>query len=276
MSPDVFKWFPFWYSHRLVRYIDCVDGTLILDDVRVRLASGVVYDVKAFAEALGWTYDASRDCWIKNGVAFKRVYMSMIEIFDLGHYDALNVRDKVVIDVGAFVGDSAIYFASKGARKVIAIEPHVEAFQEMVENIKLNGLEGVVVPINAGLASKPGKVHVERVDVARTEGVHHKLSKCGEIPAVTLSELIDKYDLGDGVLKLDCEGCEYDIILNDYEHVKAFNELMVEYHADNVGIPVLKLLELLSKDYWCKILRGDEYVGIIHCTKRYALVKFQR
>jgi FkbM family methyltransferase len=264
MSPDVFEWLLLWYSHRLAKYIDCVDGTLILDSMRIKLTSGVVCDAKAFAEALGWTYDASRDCWIKNGVAFKRMYMSVIEVFDLGYYDVLNVRDKVVIDVGSFVGDSAIYFALKGARKVIAIEPHVEAFQEMLENIKLNGLEGIVVPVNAGLASKPGKVHVKGVDVVHTQGTYHKLNKCGEIPAVTLSELINKYDLNDGVLKMDCEGCEYDIVLNDYEHVKAFDELIVDYHVGDVP----KLLEVLSKDYWCKILRGDEYVGTIHCTKR--------
>jgi hypothetical protein len=121
----------------------------------------------------------------------------------------------------------------------------------MLENIKLNGLEGIVVPVNAGLASKPGKVHVKGVDVVHTQGTYHKLNKCGEIRAVTLSELINKYDLNDGVLKMDCEGCEYDIVLNDYEHVKAFDELIVDYHVGDVP----KLLEVLSKDYWCKILR---------------------
>ena len=34
----------------------------------------------------------------------------------------------------------------------------------MLGNIWLNGLEGVIVPVNAGLASRPGKVCVENVN----------------------------------------------------------------------------------------------------------------
>jgi len=53
----------------------------------------------------------------------------------------------------------------KEARKVIAIEPHSKAFKEMLMNIKLNELEDKVIPINAGLASRHGKICVENIDV---------------------------------------------------------------------------------------------------------------
>ena len=69
----------------------------------------------------------------------------------------------MVIDVGAFVGDTAMYFILRGARRVIAVEPHPGAYAEMLDNVKLNNLKGVVVPVNAGLASKPGKVCVKDV-----------------------------------------------------------------------------------------------------------------
>ncbi len=56
---------------------------------------------------------------------FKQIYRSIYDVFDCGEYGVLDVSGKVVIDVGASIGDSAIYFALKGARKVIAIEPHL-------------------------------------------------------------------------------------------------------------------------------------------------------
>jgi len=42
------------------------------------------------------------------------MYWPILEVFDYGVYESLSVKDRVVVDVGAFVGDSAIYFALKG------------------------------------------------------------------------------------------------------------------------------------------------------------------
>jgi len=184
----------------------------------------------------------------------------------------LNVKDRVVIDIGAYIGDSAIYFALKGARKVIAIEPHPGAYAEMLDNIRLNNMENVIVPVNAGLASKPGKVCVENVDVSNTFDIYHRPGDCpNAVPAVTLGELINRFgiDPSDAVIKMDCEGCEFDVILNDYEHVRLFREFIFEYHLNVAGTFTLNdLLKMLNKDYKCKITRSGNIFGIIHCTRK--------
>ncbi|MDG6908717.1 MAG: hypothetical protein JRN20_23365, partial [Nitrososphaerota archaeon] len=43
---------------------------------------------------------------------------SIYEMFEQGVYDC-SVEGKTVVDIGSSVGDSPIYFASKGARRVI-------------------------------------------------------------------------------------------------------------------------------------------------------------
>jgi len=54
----------------------------------------------------------------------------------------------------------------------------------------------------------------------------------GEVDAITLGEIVEKYGIGGGaVLKMGCGGCEYDVILNDYERVKLFDEVLFEHHA---------------------------------------------
>ncbi|HDD64256.1 MAG TPA: hypothetical protein ENF53_03775 [Thermoprotei archaeon] len=53
-----------------------------------------------------------------------RPLKSVRAVFYKETYRFLDVKDKVVIDVGAWVGDSSVYFALKGAKKVIAMEPH--------------------------------------------------------------------------------------------------------------------------------------------------------
>jgi len=209
----------------------------------------------------GWVYDSVGGFWLRGNVRFRHTYRSILEVFDYGEYESSNVEGRVVVDVGAYVGNSAIYFALKGAKRVIAIEPHPSAFAEMLDNIKLNNLEDVVVPVNAGLASRPGKVCVEDSDVSDTLVIYHRPGDCpNAVPAVTLGELINKFgvDPNDAVIKMDCEGCEYDVILNDYEHVKLFKELILEYHSN-----VNKLLKVLSRDYKC--MRGN---GIMHCIRK--------
>ena len=156
----------------------------------------------------------------------------MLEIFNYGDYDVMNVSDRVVVDVGAFVGDSAIYFALKGAKRVIAIEPHKGAYAEMLENIRLNNLEGVIVPLNAGLAGKSGKIRVESVDEEETKGTFHRFSDAGSVEAVTLDDIVGRFGIREGaVLKMDCEGCEYEVLSAvKPETLSVFDQILIEYH----------------------------------------------
>jgi FkbM family methyltransferase len=215
-----------------------------------------------------WVYDPENKLWIrldKNQVKFKRMTLSLLEIFDYGEYDELNVNGKTVVDIGAYVGDSAIYFALKGARGVIAVEPHPGAYVEMIENIKLNNLEQFIIPINAGLTSKFDKICVNNVDISATATtLHSKNENSCEItvPTVTLDDLLKRFAVdANSVLKMDCEGCEFDVIINDYQHVKLFKELIIEYHS-SPG----KLLKILNNDYKCK-MKGDKKVGIMYCVQ---------
>ena len=198
------------------------------------------------------------------------MYDTIVEVFDCGVYESLNVKGKVVVDIGAYIGDSAIYFALRGAKRVIAIEPHPEAFREMIENIRLNNLEGIIIPVNAGLASRPGEICIENVDVKRAAVIYHKPGGCGTlVPAITLADVIEGYAINySAILKMDCEGCEYDVMLNDYKHISIFKELLFEYHAYVIGIPVLKLLKKLAKDYDCNVIKRGKGFGLIHCLKR--------
>jgi len=52
-----------------------------------------------------------------------------------------------------------------------------------------------------------------------------------KIPLITLSDLISKYKISTAVLKLDCEGCEYDSILTaDKSILLKFTHIQIEYH----------------------------------------------
>jgi len=194
---------------------------------------------------------------------------TIVEIFDEEVYKALNCKERDVVDIGAYIGDSAVYFALKGARRVIAVEPHPNAFREMLDNIKLNNLENVVVPLNVGLTSKPGKICIENVDIKITAMTYHRSGECDVmVPAITLADVVSKYGVNhDAILKMDCEGCEFDVILNDYEHVRVFKEVVLEYHTSSELLS--KLLKVLARDYRCNVERFGKSVGMMYCLRNW-------
>jgi len=263
----------------VIRRYDCCKGVVeLINGASIPIDEVANGDVYALVAPLrGWKFDENEKMWLKYGVRFRHMYYSILEIFDEGVYEVVNCKDKDVIDVGAFVGDSAIYFILKGAKRVIAVEPHPKAYKELVENIRLNGLEERIIPINAAFSSVSGVIDLSLKDVDTASIAknplkmftkHHKDINTYRVKATTLSEIMKLYNVDGGVLKMDCEGCEYDIILHEFKHVALFDELIFEYHAHATGIPIQSLLQILFRNFNCRIIKGGSIQGIIHCVKK--------
>lgn len=71
---------------------------------------------------------------------------------------SLDLRGKVVYDVGAFQGLLTLYFA-RLARAVVAFEPNPQSHARVLENVRLNGLGNVRV-VAAGCGRAPGTVEL--------------------------------------------------------------------------------------------------------------------
>jgi len=142
------------------------------------------------------------------------------------HYD-VDVRDAVVLDIGAYLGDSVLYWLYKGAKKVIAVEPVPEHFKVLQLNCRglpvetILGSVGCRVP-QLSMIGNPGYGVKEA----------YKSNDYLNVPLLSLIELVKKYE--PDVIKLDCEGCEhflaYDLILTSKLGVK---KLIVEIHRLN-------------------------------------------
>ncbi|AMD30084.1 hypothetical protein Nps_01685 [Candidatus Nanopusillus acidilobi] len=200
---------------------------------------------------------------------FKHAYSSIYDVFESEDYKFLNVQNKSILDIGAFVGDSSIYFILKGAKKVYAIEPHPDAYKEMIENIKLNNMENKIIPINVGISYEKDYIFIPVTTVSTQDTLLKSEGNGIKVPAGKLRDIIDKYNIDAQILKMDCEGCEYNIILKDYDTIKEFDEIGFEYHAYNTKIPVSKLIEKLNKDFECKIIKEkSKDIGLVYCIRK--------
>lgn len=145
----------------------------------------------------------------------------------------MDVNDEIVLDIGANIGDSAMYFCINGAKKVIAFEPYDYAYQKMVKNIAINGFEGRVNAIKAGVSDKDSNVNVPSGFISSTlaELENSSNGKSEVVPVYTLKTLFDKLEIQDAVLKMDCEGCEYDcIITSPNDTLRKIKRYAIEYH----------------------------------------------
>jgi len=149
-----------------------------------------------------------------------------------GAYDDLVVGGRTVVDVGAGVGDTAILFALRGARRVVALEPYPSLYGEALINIRANGVEDKVVLINAGLGSFDGEVCASLNNV-NGYMIFKPSGECGvKVRMYTLSSLIKEFNIEDGsILKMDCEGCEYETIPRaSSKDLSVFSQIIIEYH----------------------------------------------
>ena len=191
------------------------------------------------------------------------LYPRLIYYYYLGYIVDINKNEiKIKLDDKIYsIPINALYSNDIGG----------DAYNEMLENIKLNNMKDKIIPINIGINYEKDYIFINTKNFAQVASSFFNSNNKGiRVSAGKLSDIIEKYNINAQILKMDCEGCEYDIILKDYDTIREFNEIGFEYHAYNTKIPVSKLLEKLNKDFECKFIKGgiNEKIGIIHCIRK--------
>ncbi|MEM4746610.1 MAG: FkbM family methyltransferase [Metallosphaera sp.] len=153
-------------------------------------------------------------------------YGDLGAVFEREDYKWLKPEGKVVLDIGASIGDSAIWFAEHGAKYVIGLEPYPYVYSLALENVK--GYKNIVM-LNMAYG-KPGEIEVTTEPTY--SGTPLRPGKGKKIKVVDLPTLVEMFNLENAVLKMDCEGCE-DNLFHDLEGIFAFTRIQIEYHHQN-------------------------------------------
>lgn len=158
-------------------------------------------------------------------------------IFAREEYGRFPGRDTV-IDIGANIGMFALYAARQGARRVVSFEPNASAFEIMQRN--LSGLGGRCEARARRLAVS-GK-HGETVRFPVEASVYNRIAEAGEagtfesVATTSLAHIVEtEAPQGVDLLKLDCEGAEYDILYAPDAPLERVREIRMEYHGGRGG-----------------------------------------
>jgi FkbM family methyltransferase len=153
----------------------------------------------------------------------------LLAVFGNEEYKFLNVDNEIVIDIGANIGDSPIYFALNNAKNVIALEPYSYSYNIALENIKANKLDGKITLLNSGYG-KDGIAYIDPEFKNTTSSTLKSVKNGKETKISSLKTLLNNYNINNAVLKMDCEGCEYNILYEDNNTLSQFKRIQIEYH----------------------------------------------
>jgi len=142
-------------------------------------------------------------------------------------------QNLVVIDIGGHIGTFSVSTAWRFKRsRVYSFEPFKENYDMFLSNVELNRVKNVF-PTMAAVAGQRGTVSLGISD-NNTGG--HSICFAGQsstmVEALTLSDVFSSNGLERcDLLKIDCEGAEYDILFSAPSSVlRKIKNIAMEYH----------------------------------------------
>jgi FkbM family methyltransferase len=151
---------------------------------------------------------------------------------------------EVIVDIGANVGAFALAAARMFPQApIICVEPAAGAYAFLEKNVRGNHLSQVGT-INAACGASSGEQMLYARQLQKrnptTWSTFYKMDNYGsvfapldKVPVFSLDDLFSTYEIDAcGLLKLDCEGAEYEILLNASRLVLSkIRQISMEYHV---------------------------------------------
>lgn len=138
-------------------------------------------------------------------------------LFEDWSWDYLQVKEgDVFVDVGAHVGRYTVPFASVIGEKglVIAVEPNIENYNCLRNNIRLNNLHNVIT-INAAAWSENKKLKFSFGESSERGSIKRKIGdRYSEVDGRSLDSLLEEVNGGRQVnwIKIDVESAELEVL----------------------------------------------------------------
>ncbi|WP_259443273.1 FkbM family methyltransferase [Campylobacter lari] len=173
------------------------------------------------------------------------------------------IKNKDIIDVGGYIGDSAIIFEKEFTDKfVYSFEALEENYIIMLDTLKLNDSTRVI-PINLGLGceNKSENICIFGSGSSIALKDHFGSENSEKIKIITLDSYVKEKKINVGFIKVDIEGYEQEFLKGALETIKTQRPAMLIsiYHKVDDFFEIKPFLEKLNLGYKFKIHKPLDY-----------------
>jgi FkbM family methyltransferase len=159
--------------------------------------------------------------------------------------------DAIIIDIGAHIGSFSLCAAKLSKNgQVYAYEPYPENFILLQQNVELNNLKNAhAFQLGVLGQHKKTKLYIDEKNDAG-HSLYNKTNQTIEIECTTLTSIFQDNNIAFcDLLKIDCEGAEYEILLNTpKECFEKIGMIAMEYHDGMYGLKTAKDIQTLLED----------------------------
>ena len=190
----------------------------------------------------------------------------LVEDYEVSGFNINN--EDIVIDIGAHIGLFSLFvsqYCKNG--KIFSYEPIEENYNILKENTELNKIKNII-PFNSAVSNQSNKLKIFIDSDDSAHSIFESDKKFIEVNSTTIKSIFDENEIKNcNLLKLDCEGAEYQIIESiPKEYFLKIDKMIIEYHKANENIKLYnKLIQNLNDNLFkIKIEKISDSMGMIY------------
>lgn len=175
------------------------------------------------------------------------------------------IKNKSIIDAGAFIGDTAIILSDYTDKNVYSFEPFLQNYNMMLKTIKLNKKNNII-PVNMALGDSNKEIGINAsigvgsgmsIENAKEDNIDSVENK---IKMVTLDSYVKENNIEVGLIKTDLEGFEQPFLKGAIETIKEQKPVLIIsiYHNYSDFFEIKPMIENLNLGYKFKIKGGRD------------------
>ena len=188
------------------------------------------------------------------------------------------IKNKDIIDAGAFTGDTSLPLSKRTTKNVYAFEPFKDSFEILKKNISDNNIENII-PVNKSLGNINGERSLflsgNNVQGITSDATLRSYDNEINVQETTIDTFVEENNLEVGFITIDVEGAEMDLLEGAINTIKTQKPLLYisMYHKVSDYFDIIPWVANLDLGYEFNITKENPWTfladTVVQCRMKY-------